>query len=166
MSVTSKTVQDFINKDENAITEIYLEYKNLIYFVIANYVSNPEDCNDVLSDVFLKAIEHREDIRKTNNIKSFLCSIAKNEAINFSKKNRMVPSSDVIEDVYGENDSRDTVLDMLEPLLTKKEITVLYYKAVFSFTWDEISEETGIPVSTARLIYKQAKEKMRKELRR
>ena len=166
MSITSNTIQGFINNDNEAITKVYLEYKNLIYFVIANYVDNKEDCNDVLSDVFLKAIEHRNDVKKAESLKSFLCTIAKNEAINFSKKNRLVPSSDVIEDVYGENDEPDSVLSMLEPLLSKKETIVLYYKAVFDFTWDEISNETGIPVSTARLIYKQAKEKMRKELRR
>lgn len=166
MSITSNTIQGFINNDNEAITQVYLEYKNLIYFVIANYVDNKEDCNDVLSDVFLKAIEHRNDVKKAESLKSFLCTIAKNEAINFSKKNRLVPSSDVIEDVYGENDEPDSVLSMLEPLLSKKETIVLYYKAVFDFTWDEISNETGIPVSTARLIYKQAKEKMRKELRR
>jgi DNA-directed RNA polymerase specialized sigma24 family protein len=32
-------------------------------------------------------------------------------------------------------------------------------------TWDEITKETGIPSSTARLIYKQAKDKLKKELR-
>ena len=109
MSITSNTIQGFINNDNEAITQVYLEYKNLIYFVIANYVDNKEDCNDVLSDVFLKAIEHRNDVKKAESLKSFLCTIAKNEAINFSKKNRLVPSSDVIEDVYGENDEPDSI---------------------------------------------------------
>lgn len=166
MAITSRTIQGFIAKDNDAITEVYMEYKNLLYFVIANYVDNQEDCNDVLSTVFIKAIEHRNDLKNSSSLKTFLCSIAKNEAINFSKKNRLVPSSDVIEEVYGEKDEPDSVLTMLEPLLNKKEIIVLYYKAVFDFTWDEITMETGIPTSTARLIYKQAKEKMRKELRR
>ena len=166
MSITSNTIQGFINKNDDAITEVYLEYKNLLFFIIANYVDSKEDCNDVLSDTFLKAIEHRNDLKNSLSLKSFLCTIAKNEAINFSKKNRMVPSSDVIEDVYGENDKHETVLDMLEPFLNKKETTILYYKAVFDFTWEEVSKETGVPVSTARLIYKQAKEKMRKGLKR
>ncbi len=164
MSLSNKTVIGFINGDQEAISSVYLEYKNLLYFVIASYVDNKDDCNDVLSEVFLKAIQHRESLSKGESLKSFLCSIAKNEAINFAKKNRNIPC-DVIEEIYGENDKTNSVVDMLEPLLTNKETIVVYYKAVFSYTWDEISKETGIPESTARLIYKNAKEKLRKELR-
>ena len=40
---------------------------------------------------------------------------------------------------------------------------ILYYKAVFGYRWEEIVELTGIPSSTARLLFKQAKEKIRKE---
>ena len=65
----------------------------------------------------------------------------------------------------GETDKSNNVLNILEPLLSNKEVIVVYYKAIFEMTWDEITEETGIPSSTARLIYKQAKDKLKKELR-
>ena len=65
------------------------------------------------------------------------------------------PSEDSVSEIY----------ERLEPLLSKKEIMVLYYKAVFGYRWEEIVELTGIPSSTARLLYKQAKEKIRKESR-
>ena len=69
-----------------------------------------------------------------------------------------------MDEIYGLEDRGNAVLDMLEPLLSNKETIVIYYKAVFSYTWEEIQEETGIPISTARLLYKTAKEKLRKEL--
>lgn len=165
MATSNSTFRDFVNGDQDAISRVFLEYKNLLYFVIASYVDNKEDCNDVLSDAFMKAVQHKEEIKEPAKLKTFLCTIARNEAINFAKKNRVFPNSELVEEIYGIEDRRNAVLDMLEPLLSNKETIVVYYKAVFSYTWEEISEETGIPVSTARLLYKNAKEKLRKELR-
>ena len=165
MATSDSLFRDFVKGDQDAISRIFLEYKNLLYFIIASYVDNKEDCNDVLSDAFMKAVQHREEIKDPSKLKTFLCTIARNEAINFAKKNKELPNSELVEEIYGVEDRGNAVLDMLEPLLSNKETIVIYYKAVFSYTWEEISMETGIPVSSARLLYKNAKEKLRKELR-
>lgn len=164
MGISKHTVISFIEGKQSAIEEVYLEYKNLMYFVIASYIQNRDDCDDVLSEAFLKALEHKTELKDPDRLKSFLCSIAKNEAINFQKKNRTVPCSDVIEDIYGEEDRINPVLNMIEPLLSNKETIVVYYRSMHSYSWQEIVEETGIPESTARRIYSNALEKLRKEL--
>lgn len=164
MSVSNRVVKEFVNGKQNAIEKVYLEYKNLMYFVIANYVSNQDDCDDVLSDAFLKAIEHKSEITSPDKLKSFLCSIAKNEAINFSKKNNASFVSGVIDELYGEEDRSNSLLNMIEPLLTNKETIVVYYRVGFAYSWKEIEEETHIPESSARRIYQNAKSKLRKEL--
>ena len=88
MSISEKTILRFINGNQDAISEVYYEYKNLMYFVIANYITNKNDADDVFSDAFTKAIQNRKNIKDTKNLKSYLCSIAKNEAINFVKKEK------------------------------------------------------------------------------
>ena len=108
-------------------------------------------------------MEHRKDINDVKNIKAFLSSIAKNEALQFLRKRK----DDVIECIdekYAENDKGNTLLDLFGPLLSNKETIVLYYRAVFSYSWKEIREETGLPESTSKLLYNRAKEKLRKEL--
>ena len=70
--------------------------------------------------------------------------------------------SDVIDEMYGEEDKTNVLLSTLEPLLTNKETIVTYLKVGFSYTWEEIAEETGISVSTARRIYEGAKEKRKR----
>ena len=127
--------------------------------------SLPEDCEDVLSEAFIKALEHRGDLKDPSKIKSFLVTIARNTALDFLKKNKEIPNSEVIEEMYGENDQYNVMLNLLEPLLTNKETIVTYYRAVFSYSWSEIVELTGIKESTARAYYASAKEKLRKELR-
>lgn len=164
MSISKFTFIKFTRGEQKAIEKVYLEYKNLMYFVIASYVPNKLDVEDILSDSFIKAVEHREEVRNPDSLKAYLAQIAKNEALNFLKQQREVPSSDVIEEMYGEDDRSNTLLSTLEPLLTNKETIVTYLKVGFSYTWEEISEETGISVSTARRLYDSAKEKLRKEL--
>lgn len=161
--ISRNVIQKFIAGDRSATNAVYEEYRRLMYFVIATYVENPEDCNDVLSEAFLKAMENRASLKEPSKLRSFLCSIAKNEAINFSKKKRAESSSDIIEEMYGEQDQSNDALSMIEPLLSSKETIVVYYKAVFGYTWKEIVEETNIPDSSARLLYKRGIEKLRKE---
>ncbi len=164
MSISKQVVQSFILGNEDAIGKVYDEYKNLMYFIIASYISLPEDCEDVLSESFIKAMNHRADLKDPNNIKSFLASIARNTALDFLKKSKETPT-DLIDDIYGMNDQYNVMLNLLEPLLTNKETIVTYYRAVFSYSWKEIVKETGIPESTARALYASAKEKLRRELR-
>lgn len=165
MSISEKTIHAFILGNEDAIGKVYDEYKNLMYFVIANYISLPEDCEDVLSESFIKAINHRRDLKEPSKIKSFLTTIARNTALDFLKKSKEIVNSEVVEEMYGEQDQYNVMLNLLEPLLTNKETIVTYYRAVFEYSWSEIVELTGIPESSARAIYASAKEKLRKELR-
>ena len=165
MSISNKTIQAFIQGQEDAIGKVYDEYKNLMYFVIASYISLPEDCEDVLSDAFIKAINHRNDLKNPDSLKTYLTTIARNCALDFLKKSRETPAGEIIEEIYGTEDSYNVMLNLLEPLLTNKETIVTYYRAVFSYSWSEIVELTGIKESTARAIYASAKEKLRKELR-
>ena len=163
MSVSRRTIQGFVSGEKNATGEVFEEYKNLLFFIIASYISNVDDAKDVLSETFMEAMEHRNELKDYKRIKSFLCSIAKNKSINFLKKKR----AEIIEDIderYAENDKGNTLLDLFGPLLSNKETIVLYYRAVFSYSWKEIREETGIPESTSKLLYSRAKEKLRKEL--
>lgn len=165
MSISKRTVLKFIDGNQDAIANVYLGYKNLMYFVIASYVTNRYDVDDVLSDAFMKAIERRKTIKDVDNIKAYLCTIAKNEAINFLKKNsRYVPMSDVIDEMYGERDRTNKVLNAIEPFLSNKETIVLYYRAVFDYSWKEIQDLTSIPESSARRLYSKAKEKARKAM--
>ena len=128
MGISKRTILGFIAGKQEAIEKVYLAYKNLMCFIIANYVDNQDDCDDVLSDAFLKAIEHKNEIKDPDNIKYYLSSIAKNEAINFQKKKRSVPSSDIIDEMYGEEDRTNELLNTIEHFLIKDDIGESQYR--------------------------------------
>ena len=164
MSISKSTFKKFLKGDQKATELVYLEYKNLMYFIIASYVASSYDVEDILSESFIKAVEHKQDLKEMDKLKSYLAKIAKNSALDFLRKQREIPSSDVIDDMYGEEDRSNTLLTTLEPLLTNKETIVTYLKVGFSYTLAEIAKETGISTSTARRIYASAEEKLRKGL--
>ena len=115
----------------------------------------------MLSESFLHLLEARASLENGRNLKSYCAAIARNQALSFLR--RRTPSESFDEAYAPSEDSRSEIFEQLEPLLSKKEIMILYYKAVFGYRWEEIVELTGIPSSTARLLFKQAKEKIRKE---
>lgn len=163
--ISKGTFIRFIKGEDKAIEAVYLSFKNLMFFVISSYVSSKYDAEDVLSEAFIKAIEHRHELKDYRKLKSYLAAIAKNQALDFLRKQKEVPSSDVLDEIYGEEDKTNELLSAFEPLLTNKETIVAYLKIGFSYTWNEIVEETGISESTARRLYESAKEKLRKELK-
>ena len=162
MSVSKATALDFIAGEQQAIEKVYLEYKNLLFFIIASYVPSKNDCDDLLSEAFLRAMEHRSELKDPSKLKSFLASIARNIALDYLKKNRETPGSDILDEMYGENDRSNDLLSLIEPLLTNKETIIVYLKIGFSYTWEEIATETGVSESTARRLYAKAKEKLQK----
>ena len=165
MGLSRETVQGFIAGDKKATEKVYLEYKNLMFFIIASYISNKDDIDDILSESFIKAIESRTSLKNLDGLKAFLVSVAKNKALDFLRKNHPIPCGNTIEEMYGEEDRTSNYLSSIEPLLSSKETIVIYLKAGFSYTWEEIVEITGIPNSSARKIYETAKEKVKKGIR-
>lgn len=164
MGISKATALGFLKGEDKATEKVYLAYKNLMFFIIAAYVPNQSDIEDLLSESFLKAMEHRKEVKDPSHLKAFLASIAKHQALDFLKKFREAPCSDVLDELYGEEDRSNDFLSLIEPLLTNKETIVVYLKVGFSYSWQQIASETGIPESSARRIYDKAKEKLRKGL--
>ena len=164
MRISNKILQKFQEGDELATSIVFEEYKNLLYFIIASYVSIKEDCDDILNDTYLKILENRKSINDISKLKTFMTTIAKNEALQFLRKQKPT-FVDNIDEIYGENDRENELLNLFGTSLTNKETIVVYYRAVFSYKWEEISLQTKIPISTLKVIYSKAIEKLRKELR-
>ena len=124
MAISKNIILKFINGDNEATAEVFEEYRNLLYFIIASYITNQNDCDDVLSETYLKIMLHRSELKDPNKLKQFLTSIAKNEAILFLKKhshNELL----YIDEIYGEVDKHNSLLDEISPGLSNKETIVL-----------------------------------------
>ena len=159
MNVSRKTAKLFLEGDAAAFEDIYVSYRKLIYFIISNYVESKEDCDDVYQNIFTKLYERRKECKSPDGLHYYLISIAKSEAINFSKKDFSQPLD--CEEVSSED--KKPFNYFLPCGLEKKERVVVGYRLGFSLAWKDIVELTGIPISTAKFIYSKALQKIKKE---
>lgn len=165
MNVTNKTAKLFLQGDEEAIATVYQSYRSLLYFIIATYLNQKDDCDDVYQNVFVKILAKRNEIKDPSSLHSYLCAIAKNEAIDYAKKRSRERSSDVLEDVCADN--QVTQLDYFLPYdVTKEEKMIVGYRLTFGLSWQEVSDLTGIPLGTVKYRYVQAIDKIKRSLKR
>ena len=165
MNVTIKTAKLFLQGDEEAISSVYRSYRSLLYFIIATYLNQKEDCDDVYQNVFVKILNRRNEVKDPSSLHSYLCTMAKNEAIDYAKKRSREHSSDVLEDMCVDN--QVTQLDYFLPYdLTKEEKMIVGYRLTFGLSWQEINELTGIPLGTLKYRYSQAIDKVKRSLKR
>ena len=160
MNVTNKTAKLFLQGEEEATAIVYQSYRALLYFIIATYVNQKDDCDDVYQNVFMKILEKRSEVKDASSLHSYLCAMAKNEAIDFAKKRSREQSSDLLEDICVSK--QESQLDYFLPYdLTKEEKKIIGYRLTFSLSWKEISEMLGIPSATAKYRYVQAIKKIK-----
>ena len=74
-------------KIEQIFNEIYRTYIKLVYFIVAQYVDNQLDIEEICNDVFLNFFNHLDKI-KVKNIKYYLVTSAKNTSLNFLRKEK------------------------------------------------------------------------------
>lgn len=82
------------------------EYGKDIYSFCKQLTGNRQDADDLYQDTFLKAVELREKIRREENPKSYLLSVAvqlwKNRRRKMMWRNRIAPMVSIVEEREGE----------------------------------------------------------------
>ena len=164
MSISNDCFKGFLKNDEEAVSNVYFEYKNLMFFIISQYITNKEDIEDVMHDSFIKILENRQSILKAKYLKSYITKTCINTSLDYLKKNKKIVYLEDIEEIYGENDKTNQFLNYLDEKLSNKETIILQYKIVFGYKWKEISQLTNIPITTLRITYKKAIEKLKGEI--
>lgn len=160
MNVTIKTAKLFLQGEEEATVTVYKSYRSLLYFIISTYVNQKEDCDDVYQNVFMKILSKRDEVKDPSSLHSYLCEVAKNEAIDYAKKSSREQSNDALEETVEAKQS--TQLDYFLPYdLSKEEKKIIGYRLTFGLSWQEVGELVGIPVPTAKYRYVQAIKKIK-----
>ncbi len=75
MNVTIKTAKLFLQGEEEATAIVYQSYRALLYFIIATYVNQKDDCDDVYQNVFMKILEKRSEVKDVSSLHSYLCAM-------------------------------------------------------------------------------------------
>ena len=105
------------NRDESAIEETDLKYKNYLYSVAYNIVHGSLDCEECLNDTYL-ATWNAIPPSKPNVLKAFLTAITRRIAINHFHSNmrhsEMTVALSELEDFLTDGESVDSQFDAIE----------------------------------------------------
>lgn len=76
-----------------ALAQILKQYGGLLNAVALAILQNPQDAEECIADTLLKLWNTRDRIEKPERLKSYLCAIARNAAIDRRRKHTPLPLS-------------------------------------------------------------------------
>ena len=163
MKISLSTARSFLQGNESSSEEVYNAYRKVMFFVLSSYLKNIEDIKDAYQEAFARLLEKRSEITAPENLQSYFNLIVRSVGLDMAKKSK----TETMEDGFEPSSNDPVFLDDLLPYdLSKEEKMILGGRIVIGYSWDEISAWLNVPISTCKLRYKQALEKVRKELRR
>ena len=153
-----------IPQDKSKFERIYLEYRNIMFYVANRILNNEQDAEDSVHQAFIKIAENIDKVPDvlSKRTKSFVITIAENTAIDFYRKRQRHQNCDFSEDEYGytveyegENELTRCILEL--PARYREVILLKYYNG---YSTREIAKILGISFSAASKLDQRAKQKL------
>lgn len=159
--------------DNEAFAELYYASYKQIYGFLLSLTRNKEDAEDLLQNTYIRIRNGSHLYKKQGTPMTWMCAIAKNQYLDFVRKygkNRSVDFGEVenyvSEGMTAKTDDSKAVEDrmLLESafsILGEQERTIVILHMVNGLKHREISEITGLPLSTVLSKYNRSLKKMK-----
>lgn len=154
--------------DADAFNILVKENLTMVLNFVYRFVYDTEMAEDITQEVFIKVWKNICKYDETKNFKSWLFSIAKNTAIDYTRKRKTIPfssfenideSNSFIENIQDENfnllneailnDKKNYILKEINNLNAKQQLVLyLYYYEEMNFA--EIAKILNISVNTIK----------------
>ncbi len=176
-------------KNQNSCNEFMRRYFEKVSRLVRRITKNQLDTQDVVQDVFLKVIEKIDTYRGLSKFSTWVYKITENTSFNYLRANTKYNKSFSFEDsmFFNTDEYNFTTLGYNselkigpESIVLKKEILEkienavnelpLNYREVFKLrdieglSYEEISNELGISVTTLKVRLHRARKELRKKL--
>lgn len=148
--------------------QIYRLYAEDVYRFLLKLSQDETVSMDLLQDTMLKAITSIDKFKGNCSMKTYLCTIARNEYLNYQKRadNRNLPLEETIH--AGENSPEHSVLDRMQAMEIHRILHQLDepYKEIFTLRvfaelkFSEIGSLFGKSENWARVTFFRAKAKI------
>lgn len=153
--------------DKEKFEQLYLNYRDLMYYLAFQITKNQEDAEDAVQQAFLYAIENLEKIDdvSSHRTKSFLTIIAEHKAIDLVRKRRPVHEVSTMEQdimVSLPDDGDDLAQAMAKLPRRYQDILLLRYDNGYSAR--EVAKMLGMSYAAVRKLLWRAKEALRESL--
>jgi len=134
--------------------KIYLDYKHQVYFFVKKFISNMEDAEDVVQEIFVHLWKHSSSLKNSQTLEAIIFKTAKQEVSNYYRKNKLLFSYSDENLIKDEVDSEKTDHEFKEEQLKKIEIlleglperskTFFYKNKLEKISYSQIAKENNI----------------------
>ena len=154
--------------DKNALAELYYETKSAIYGFSLSLTKNPADSEDILQETYLKIWSNADSYKAKGTPMAWILTITKNLALmklrEKKKHQDLEPEQwDMefhISDTAGNTEDRH-LLEAALNILSEEERQIILLHAVSGLKFREISDLTGIGLSTVLSKYHRSLKKLK-----
>jgi RNA polymerase sigma-70 factor (ECF subfamily) len=151
--------------DRAAFAALYAEYARTVHGILLARVPRA-DVQDLLQDVFLRAMERLPDLREPAAFSGWLAAIARTRAVDYfrGRPNHV----ELPEDVSGGDEHRVEALAVLDAIRQLPEAyrETLMLRLVEGMTGPEIAQRTGLTEGSVRVNLHRGMKQLRERLER
>lgn len=177
-------VKRAVSGDEKAFKSIMKRYKNPVAQIIYKLVRDRNHLEDLTQEVFIKAFQHLGDFDYEHQFASWLFKITNNHCIDYIRKKRLrvysiddqvktedgeigyeIPDSTYEPDLNLLREQKSKLIRSAIEALPKKYREVILLRHQEELSYEEIANETGLPVNTIKVQLFRARELMYKFLK-
>lgn len=151
--------------DRAAFGALYKQFARMVHGILIAHVSYPE-AEDLMQDVFLKAMQQIAELREINAVGGWLASIARHAAFDHRRRSRLLdPLPDSIDGRATPDVEAFEVLSLIQRLPESYRET-LALRLVEGMTGPEIALRTGLTEASVRVNLCRGMKLLRKQLDR
>lgn len=144
-------VKRFKAGDKNAFNYIYDATYKPAYFKVLYLVKSKAVAEDVLHDAYLKAMQYVDRYKEGTNFIGWLCTIAKNTAINKLKRQSRETSTDFDADAYKFGVAEPEIpfiFELASKTLPEDEYNIIMLCQVAGYKRREVAQMLDMPIGT------------------
>lgn len=172
----SEIISRCLSGEDEAFEMLVTKYQSSVLGLTWNILRNQEEAKDVTQEAFIQSFLHLNHFDRTKSFKNWLYSIAYKRCLDRKKKEKS--SAKYLERIRKEDklfkddkneQRRIEDSEIFGPILNKldeKERTVLSLKVNEGYSAKEIAQVIGCAESTARVLFFNAKRKLKRILMR
>lgn len=164
--------------EKEVFGELMRRYENKLSRYGKKFLSNKDNIEDIVQDIFIKAYEHIQGFDPSLTFSSWIYRIAHNTFVNALRKQKITPilyidfdiftSHPIYEDPTQKEKEDIEIKKMIDSGIEKlkpkyKEVMILHY--IEDLSYKEMSDILQVPLGTVGIRVKRAKDELKKHIK-
>ena len=178
MTDEQKLIQDILEGNKEAFSELIERYKRLVSHIVYKMVKTNEDRQDLCQDVFIKVYQNLESFKGDCKLSSWIGRIAYNASLNHLGKKKPQLWDDISPELSLDSQPNSSLLldeeiankDMVKRISEEIQLLPPPYNVIVTLyhldemSYQDIAEVTGMPDGTVKSYLFRARRLLRERL--